>query len=219
MIAASPIRLVSFDLDLTLVDASLCVTPAVRSAFRIARDLGDAGRPVIDAITTFIATGDPLQRPDRIAAMPRNAQLLEALRSAFADNDGIVEVTPGAATVMDHIAAQARIVVITNGYPELQAAKLRRADLDRFVFALVASEGIGLRKPDRGIFDHAAQLAGVEAAAAMHIGDSLEDDVVGAEAAGFGALLFRPANLDAPKPPARVRCIEALSEIPSILRL
>lgn len=110
----STIQLVSFDLDLTLVDASACVTPAVRAAFRKARDLGEQGRTVVEAICAFIATGEPSLRPDRVRPWLCDGPLLDEIRVAFAGNDGDIQVTSGAATVMEHLSGSARVVVITN---------------------------------------------------------------------------------------------------------
>jgi len=56
---------------------------------------------------------------------------------------------------------------------------------------VVTSSEFGARKPDPSIFAGALELAGVPAAKALHVGDSLEDDVAGARAAGIEAVLMR----------------------------
>ena len=49
----------------------------------------------------------------------------------------------------------------------------------------------GARKPDPAIFDAALELAGVRAPSeALHVGDTPEEDVAGAEAAGIRCLLL-----------------------------
>jgi HAD superfamily hydrolase (TIGR01509 family) len=64
-----------------------------------------------------------------------------------------------------------------NGYPE-------RCGLpDRFSF-VVFSQDIGVEKPDAGIFLAACQQAGCAPCELMHIGDSLEADVAGANGVG-----------------------------------
>jgi HAD superfamily hydrolase (TIGR01509 family) len=55
---------------------------------------------------------------------------------------------------------------------------------------VVTSAGAGARKPDPAIFAAALELAGCEPGEALHVGDTLEEDVAGAEAAGIGALLL-----------------------------
>jgi putative hydrolase of the HAD superfamily len=55
---------------------------------------------------------------------------------------------------------------------------------------VVTSAGAGARKPDPAIFNAALELAGCEPGEALHVGDTPEEDVAGAEAAGISALLL-----------------------------
>lgn len=54
---------------------------------------------------------------------------------------------------------------------------------------ILASAVVGSAKPDTGIFECALSHAGVSAEAAVHIGDSIDDDWTGARAAGIDALI------------------------------
>jgi putative hydrolase of the HAD superfamily len=66
-----------------------------------------------------------------------------------------------------------------NGYPE-------RCGLpDRFTF-VVFLQDVGFEKPDKRIFQAACRQAGCKPEELMHVGDSLESDVQGAN--GIGAL-------------------------------
>jgi len=56
---------------------------------------------------------------------------------------------------------------------------------------IVMSGRVGHAKPDPQIFEVALDLLGVEAAAALHVGDSEREDLQGARAAGVRALLIR----------------------------
>ncbi len=60
------------------------------------------------------------------------------------------------------------------------------ADLD----AVVTSAAAGAAKPDPAIFSVALELAGCEPSEALHIGDTPDEDVDGARAAGIPALLL-----------------------------
>ena len=60
----------------------------------------------------------------------------------------------------------------------------------------------GAAKPAPAVFERALELAGVAAADALHVGDSLDNDVAGARAAGIRPLLIvregsRPAGVEA----------------------
>ena len=54
---------------------------------------------------------------------------------------------------------------------------------------MATSAEVGAAKPDRVIFARALELAGVDAGAAVHAGDSVEADVLGARAAGIAPVL------------------------------
>ena len=64
-----------------------------------------------------------------------------------------------------------------NGYPE------RCGLAGRFSF-VVFSQDVGVEKPDPEIFSAASKQAGCAPTELMHVGDSLESDVAGANAAG-----------------------------------
>lgn len=67
---------------------------------------------------------------------------------------------------------------------------LERCGLDGLLDSTVTSAGTGSRKPDPGIFRAALEVAGCEPAEALHVGDTPEEDVVGARAAGIRPLLI-----------------------------
>jgi putative hydrolase of the HAD superfamily len=105
-----------------------------------------------------------------------------------------------------------RLVVVSNWDVSLHDA-LAAAGLDRLLDATVTSAEFGAAKPDPAIFAHALALAGVAAADAVHVGDSVEADVEGARAAGITPLLVLRG--DAP-PPRGVEAIRTLRELPGL---
>jgi putative hydrolase of the HAD superfamily len=82
-----------------------------------------------------------------------------------------------------------RVVVVSNwdcSLPEV----LDRVGLLDLVDAVVVSAVVGAAKPDAAIFEAALAAAGCGPAEALHVGDSIENDVAGAGAAGLRALLL-----------------------------
>jgi len=65
---------------------------------------------------------------------------------------------------------------------------LRALGVLEWIDTAVISAEVGMEKPDPRIFHHACERLGVEPAAALHVGDDVEDDVAGARAAGCAAL-------------------------------
>ena len=81
------------------------------------------------------------------------------------------------------------VVVVSNWDCSLSEV-LRRCELDGLVDGAVSSAEAGARKPDPAIFGPALELAGCEAAEALHVGDTAEEDVEAARAAGIPVLLL-----------------------------
>ncbi len=88
--------------------------------------------------------------------------------------------------------------------------------LGRYVKFILASAVFGAAKPSPKIFQEALRLAGVEAHEAVHVGDSLVDDVQGALAAGIAAIFIdrKKSNRSQSHPSRdRFRAIHSLKEL------
>jgi putative hydrolase of the HAD superfamily len=83
-----------------------------------------------------------------------------------------------------------QLVVVSNWDVSLHEV-LGRLGLTPLLHGVVTSAEAGARKPDPSIFADALSIAGVPADKAIHVGDSLEDDVAGARAAGIEPVLLR----------------------------
>jgi putative hydrolase of the HAD superfamily len=82
-----------------------------------------------------------------------------------------------------------RLVSVSNwdiSLPEV----LERCGLLELVDGVVSSAGAGARKPDPAIFAPALELAGCGPEEALHVGDTPEEDVDAARAAGIAVLLL-----------------------------
>ena len=67
---------------------------------------------------------------------------------------------------------------------------LARCGLDGLLDGVVTSAAVGAPKPEPEIFSRALELAGCTPEEAIHVGDTREEDVEGARAAGIRALLI-----------------------------
>ena len=81
------------------------------------------------------------------------------------------------------------------------------------VTGVVTSADVGAAKPDAAIFHRALELAGVEGSGAVHVGDSLENDVAGARALGIRAILVQREG----EPPPGVESVRALTEVATLV--
>jgi putative hydrolase of the HAD superfamily len=81
------------------------------------------------------------------------------------------------------------------------------------VDGVVSSAEVGAAKPDPAPFARGLELAGVRPEDALHVGDSLENDVAGARAAGLRAVLVDRAGAAPPE----VESVRSLLEVPSLV--
>jgi len=82
-----------------------------------------------------------------------------------------------------------RLIVVSNWDISLPRV-LERCGLAGMVDETVTSAGAGARKPDPAIFNAALELAGADPGEALHVGDTEDEDLAGARAAGIRALLI-----------------------------
>jgi putative hydrolase of the HAD superfamily len=90
--------------------------------------------------------------------------------------------------VLDRLhQAGVRLGVLSNWDDRLRPL-LGRLDLARWFDVFIVSCERGCRKPDRLIFEIAAESLGLPPESILHVGDSWELDILGAQSAGFQAL-------------------------------
>ena len=97
---------------------------------------------------------------------------------------------PDAAPALASLADRGMRLVCVSNWDVSLAEVLERCGLRDAFEGVVTSAASGARKPDPAIFASALELAGCSADEAVHVGDTLEEDVAGAGAAGIRALLL-----------------------------
>lgn len=106
----------------------------------------------------------------------------------------------GAEELLLEVGKRAKVAVVTNNLLSEQRDKLQALGLSRYVDELVASEEVGVAKPDPEIFRVAMERLGCTAEEVVMVGDSWESDVAGARAAGVRAVWLNRRGLDCPAP-------------------
>jgi HAD superfamily hydrolase (TIGR01549 family) len=106
---------------------------------------------------------------------------------------------PGSLELLRRVHASARIGIVTNNLVAEQEEKIRRLGLSPFLDFTVISEEAGVQKPDPAIFRIALDRAGCSAEQARMIGDSWENDVRGAMAAGIRPIWFNRYRMGPPE--------------------
>lgn len=98
-------------------------------------------------------------------------------------------------------ACNSRVVLVTNGFTKFQEAALRAVNIADLFDSVVSPVEAGVIKPGPEIF----RAAYGEARGAVHIGDRVIDDVVGANAVGAKSVLYAP---EAPVH-GKIKCMSA----------
>ena len=118
---------------------------------------------------------------------------------AFYEERNRVEFYDDAIDALQRIAARFPIVALTNGNADLE-----RIGIAHLFAGMVTAREFGAGKPDPAIFHHACGLLGAVPQQTLHVGDDIELDVVGAQAAGLQTAWINridaawPAGLSAP---------------------
>jgi len=145
------------------------------------------------------------------------AQAADAYARAQQSNARLV---PGVRQLLDALRGRVKIGVVTNGPSARQRGKLKRFGIGPgYLDALAISEEVGATKPAPAIFASALAPLGVAPARATMIGDSWENDVLGALGSGMAAVWLNRYRLE--RPPARrvveIRSFEPLGDMLAIL--
>jgi putative hydrolase of the HAD superfamily len=103
-------------------------------------------------------------------------------------------------------------LVVASNWDCSLAQVLESAGLGGLVDGVVSSAVAGRAKPAPDVFLEALRLVGAEAGEALHVGDSMENDVEGARAAGMRAVLLRR---DGGSPPG-IDTVRSLDEVAAL---
>ena len=203
------ISFVYFDLDDTLLDHR----QAERAALADCREhfAGQLGRHSLAHIQkTYHRYNAPLWRDYGAGLITKNdlkrlrfERLLKTLEVDTIDPDVLGEHylsryahhwswIEGAEEAFHTIAGRFPVGILTNGFKEIQRAKLDRfPSLRERAASIVISEEVGVMKPNPLLFAHAAEKAGIAPEEILYVGDSLHSDVDGGLNAGWQVAWFR----------------------------
>jgi putative hydrolase of the HAD superfamily len=146
----------------------------------------------------------------RLAAIP-TPELTDALLASITFT-AFDDARPAIASAR---AGGMKVVVASNWDVSLHEV-LARLGLAELLDGIVTSAEVGARKPAAAVFERALSIASAEPAAAVHVGDSIEEDVAGARAAGLMPVLI---SRDGRRAPPDVQEISTLAELGRLLSL
>ena len=145
--------------------------------------------------------GGPLAALDAVVLVPT---LLDSIR---------FYAYPEVPRTLERLHDEGFTLVVASNWDVSLHDVLERTGLDVLLDGVVTSAEVGVAKPDARLFAAALSLAGAAASEALHVGDSLEEDVEGAFGAGLDAVWLRREPVVGARP-SRARVIASLDELP-----
>jgi putative hydrolase of the HAD superfamily len=96
-----------------------------------------------------------------------------------------IDLIPGIRKMLVDLSGRYNLAIISNVISNASRLVLQKFDLEQYFDNIVLSRDLGIRKPDPEIFNFTLMNLGVNSSEALHVGDSLELDVLGAQNAGM----------------------------------
>ncbi len=101
----------------------------------------------------------------------------------------------GARSLLAALRGKVGTVLLTNGFADVQRARLQRLNLERTFDHVLISEDVGVAKPARAIFDLAFERMGTSSKdEVLIVGDSLSSDIRGGIDYGIDTCWFNPQH-------------------------
>lgn len=110
-----------------------------------------------------------------------------------------------------------RLAAITNAAGEHQRAKLDALGLKSAFDVVLISGEIGVAKPHRAIFRRACHALGVHPGQAVHVGDRLDTDAVGARDAGLHGVWLDRSGCGLLPQGTGISVIRQLADLPALV--
>lgn len=158
---------------------------------------------------------------ERLGVEAQRELLDRILASQFAT--GAWELYPDVEPMLHRVRELGITVGIVSDWGSNLRGITRELGLDSLLDFVLPSGAVGLAKPNPAFFRVALERAGVRPEEALMVGDSYRADVLGAWSAGMDAVwLDRSEGVritpDDEPPPADVRVVRSLEELPEIVR-
>lgn len=99
---------------------------------------------------------------------------------------------PNAKIILDYLKHKYKMLIITNGFEDIQSTKLSASGISNYFDNVITSEKAGHKKPAKEIFDYALHNGNFSANEVIMIGDNLNTDIKGAHNASIDSVYFNP---------------------------
>lgn len=120
-------------------------------------------------------------------------------------------LVPYAIELLEYLEPNYGLYVISNGFYDVQMAKMKNSGISRYFQKLFTSDRVGYAKPDSRFFDHAVKSVNAKKAESLVVGDDAVKDIEGARNARIDQVFFNPEG--------NISSVEATYEIRDLIEL
>jgi len=117
-------------------------------------------------------------------------------------SDDYLDISPkkknlidGCNETLEYLLPKYEMVIVTNGFEEIQSTKLSSSGIGRYFKSIVTSARAGHKKPSKRIFEFALRENNVAPHEAIMVGDNLLTDIAGAANAKIDTVFFNPNGI------------------------
>ncbi|MGT2800468.1 HAD family hydrolase [Streptococcus marmotae] len=206
-----------FDLDDTLYNQEEPFQRAVQAHLPVQDEqMGDlyiAFRLYADEVFEAATAGDITLESSHIYRMKRaladvgyavSDELALTIQQEYQENQGKLSLSPEFPAIFDYCRQnKIRLGIITNGPHLHQLRKLQSLEMTNWIseYVTIISGQVGVTKPSKEIFDLMVEKMQLLPEDMCYVGDSFENDVAGAKAAGWKAIWLNHRKRKQPQSP------------------
>ena len=200
-------------LDALLAEASVDMAAFAAAIAAVSEDLLAEKAASGREISSVVRFRRALERAGGAGDLDRLAD--EMTRRHMASLAGAVVCPPGRPATLERLAGRFRLALLSN-FDHGPTGRRVVADngLDRHLDPVVVSDDVGLRKPNPDVFVQVCEALDLAPADCLYVGDSYDDDILGATGAGLRALWIA-TDADAPDPAEAA--IDDVASLPAYL--
>jgi len=140
-------------------------------------------------------------------------EFLEELHAAFRANYR-TDYLPCVEGVLRELSSRYKLALLSNTMSDHPRVLLRESGYDRYFHYILCSRDVGVRKPNPEVFRIVLRELGVRPEEAVHVGDSVEADMVGARDSGITGIWIKTPD----QPPWTGYTIGSVCELPGLLK-
>ena len=126
------------------------------------------------------------------------------------------KLVDGTIELLNYLKPKYQMHILSNGFREVQYKKIENSGLSPYFDKIILSDEIGINKPHAQFFTHALQKTNAAHSETIMIGDSWDDDIMGAYNSNIDQLWFNPEG-HSPNVFTPTYCVKTLYEIKGIL--